>query len=108
MRGFDGWAHQLGLAQQAHQAQCRHGAEVHLLSSLLLPVVQSCWTVILMPRPVLVSFSRLATLMLRLSNWIGREAALHARHQWFAEDRRSVSAIVAAEIRFGFGAHIDQ
>ena len=41
MRGSDGWAHQLGLAQQAHQAQCRHGAEVHLLSSLLLPVVQS-------------------------------------------------------------------
>ncbi|MDC0269669.1 hypothetical protein OAK57_03280 [Synechococcus sp. AH-551-N23] len=28
--------------------------------------------------------------------------------QWFAEDRSSVSAIVAAEIRFGFGAHIDQ
>jgi len=28
--------------------------------------------------------------------------------QWFAEERCSVSAIVAAEIRFGFGAHIDQ
>ena len=28
--------------------------------------------------------------------------------QWFAEDRCSVSAIVAAEIRFSFGAHIDQ
>ena len=28
--------------------------------------------------------------------------------QWFAEDRCSVSAIVAAEIRFGFAAHIDQ
>ena len=32
MRGFDGWAHQLGLAQQAHQAQGRDRAEVHLLS----------------------------------------------------------------------------
>ena len=41
MRGFNGWAHQLGLAQQAHQAQGRDRAEVHLLSSLLLPVVQS-------------------------------------------------------------------
>ena len=54
--------------------------------------------------------------MLQLSKGIGREAALHARHQcrsgvvgasfaeldqWFAEDRCSVSAIVAAEIRFG-------
>ena len=28
--------------------------------------------------------------------------------QWFAEDCCSVSAVVAAEIRFGFGAHIDQ
>ena len=28
--------------------------------------------------------------------------------QWFAEDRCSVSAIVAAEIRFRFGARIDQ
>ena len=34
MRVFDGWAHQLGLAQQAHEAQGRHGAEVNLLSSL--------------------------------------------------------------------------
>ena len=40
MRGFNVWAHQLGLAQQAHQAQGRDRAEVHLLSSLLLPVVQ--------------------------------------------------------------------
>ena len=54
--------------------------------------------------------------MLRLSKGIGREAALHARYQirsciagrrspqlvqWFAEDRCCVSAIVAAEIRFG-------
>lgn len=41
MRVFDCLAHQLGLAQQAHQAQGRHRADVHLLSSLLLPVVQS-------------------------------------------------------------------
>ena len=34
MSVFDGWAHQLGLAQQAHEAQGRHGAEVNLLSSL--------------------------------------------------------------------------
>jgi hypothetical protein len=34
MRVFDGWAHQLGLAQQAHEAQGRQGAEVNLLSSL--------------------------------------------------------------------------
>ena len=32
--GFNGWAHQLGLAQQVHQAQGRDRAEVHLLSSL--------------------------------------------------------------------------
>ncbi len=34
MRVFDGWAHQLGLAQKAQEAQGRHGAEVNLLSSL--------------------------------------------------------------------------
>ena len=41
MHIFDCWAHQLGLAQQAHQAQGRDRAEVHLFSSLLLPVVKS-------------------------------------------------------------------
>ena len=43
--------------------------------------VQNCWIVTLMPRPVLVSFSRGASRMLRLSKGIGREAVLHARHQ---------------------------
>ena len=45
MRVFDCLAHQLGLAQQAHQAQGRHRADVHLLSSLLLPVVQG-WLIL--------------------------------------------------------------